>query len=510
MGNTNSAAVGTTRRRVLPLVLVLAMAALVALVMLYAATANGYEGSATAPCKKPVIVEKQLEPGLEPDDTEFKFELIVSPTYIDDKHNQIDKGSSAVTSVEGIVYNADGTPVNGLGEDGLPVKSSYPIKDHKITFTLKAGQKVLFEKLPFANKDADCGFVVNEIIGDDSAAAQAGYAYSKVEVTDGAQYATTNRTYLSLKSATGTIAKAIYDSYEEYPYVYYDAAGKIVANPVLDGAEFISVYFNDNTDSSTTNWFFNISENGSWVYYDWSGNRVDDPNSSNETCRSAWVKDGKLVLCRVPGTTPIHHATEVRFTNKIAPLNKPLTIAKKLSTEGAEPDNTDFKFELIISPDQIGTKDAVSVQRINGTIYGPGDATEPFQATIENSKFTFSLKAGQYIVFDKVPFSRADGETGKYIVNELTDAEPGEGEITIDDSNRSLLAARGLIDNDDRIIVEDGQVAYGYSFDSIELSDPSAAYTSTNGATNALVTETGKLGQTVADGMTTVTVYNNQ
>ena len=113
------------------------------------------------------------------------------------------------------------------------------ISDHKINFSLKAGQRILFENMPFAHDDTDCGFIVNELIGFDSKAAKAGYDYSKVDVaTEGATYTPPEdvaEDYGSKLKDTGTTAKAVYGEYKEYLYdeqgnciyAYYDANGNV-------------------------------------------------------------------------------------------------------------------------------------------------------------------------------------------------------------------------------------------------------------------------------------------
>lgn len=545
MGNTSSGAVAPTKKRALPLVIVLVMAVLAGLVMLYATVANGYEGSSYSPMQKPVSVEKQLEPGTAPSgDTLFEYEMIVSPQYVNDSWNQINKGNSAVTSVTGTVYDVtygeDGKvalslaqAVKGEGDkyfingmpaatqwDGTPVsgKVNVAMNDHKINFSLKAGQRIVFEKMPFAAKDKDCGFIVNELIGEDSAAVQAGYGFSKVLVTEGAQFETTDKVYTDAVTSTGTLAKTIYDSYEHYLYAYYDADGNEVAEPNCtsddygyvykyfdaDGNEvadpqlpsddyYSQIYFNNNTDPATTNWYINIYQNGGWVYYDIDGNRVSNPDNSSETPRGGgYVADGKFIaLCEqigsyldkdgnaiTPNWTEYRHkdteyrATEVLFLNKMTPSFKPLAIAKALEGEGAVADNTDFEFELIISPEQIGTKDAVSDTVVDGIVYD-ADGTQALNTyTMENQRITFKLKAGQHIEFPKMPFSRADGDTGKFIVNELSG---------------------------------DALTKYDYSFSRVDLP----AYE--NAALGSLVSQTGALGQTMADAtVTTATVYNKQ
>lgn len=365
MGNTSSGAVAPTKKRALPLVIVLVMAVLAGLVMLYATVANGYEDSSYSPMQKPVSVEKQLEPGTEPSgDTLFEYELIVSPQYANDRHNQIDKGSSAVTSVTGTVYDvtydADGKAtlalaqavkgesdkyfINGMAAatewDGIPTpgKVNVAIQDHKVNFSLKAGQRIVFENMPFAHKDADCGFVVNELIGDDSAAAQAGYGFSKVLVTDGAQYETTDKAYTDVVTNTGTLAKALYDSYKEYlytyhdadgnevdaedaysskpVYVYYDADDNVVTNPNVRADERVYVYFNRDANADTANWYFYYwDSNKGNVWYDRAGNIVEDPQNKWNTGNSGYygVENGKVITPNWAEYEQayVNHATEV-------------------------------------------------------------------------------------------------------------------------------------------------------------------------------------------------------
>lgn len=545
MGNTSSGAVAPTKKRALPLVIVLVMAVLAGLVMLYATVANGYEDSSYSPMQKPVSVEKQLEPGTEPSgDTLFEYELIVSPQYANDRHNQIDKGSSAVTSVTGTVYDvtydADGKAtlalvqavkgegdkyfINGMAAatewDGTPTpgKVSVAIQDHKVNFSLKAGQRIVFENMPFAHKDADCGFVVNELIGDDSAAAQAGYGFSKVLVTEGAQYETTDKAYTDVVTSTGTLAKALYDSYEHYLYAYYDADGNEVTNPNCtsddwgyvykyfdaNGNEvadpqlpsdcyYSQIYFNTSPDPAPASWYINIWQDGRWVYYDKEGNKVSSDSSPETSRGGGYVVDGKFIaLCQqvgsyldkdgnaiTPNWTEYRHkdteyrATEVLFLNKMTPSFKSLAIAKALEGDDAVADNTDFEFELIISPEQIGTKYAVADTVVDGITYD-ADGTQALNTyTMENQRITFKLKAGQRIEFPKMPFSRADGDAGKFIVNEL------EGEALTE---------------------------YGYSYSKTDLVEGAAW----NGAAVAGLVGKGTAGQTIPEGMTLATVYNKQ
>ncbi|MEI3377181.1 MAG: hypothetical protein V8R08_05025 [Coriobacteriales bacterium] len=503
MGNTSSGAVAPTKKRALPLVIVLVMAVLAGLVMLYATVANGYEDSSYSPMQKPVSVEKQLEPGTEPSgDTLFEYELIVSPQYANDRHNQIDKGSSAVTSVTGTVYDvtydADGKAtlalvqavkgegdkyfINGMAAatewDGTPTpgKVSVAIQDHKVNFSLKAGQRIVFENMPFAHKDADCGFVVNELIGDDSAAAQAGYGFSKVLVTEGAQYETTDKAYTDVVTSTGTLAKALYDSYTESVYAYFDADGNEVTKPNCTWGDAVSVYFNTVTDPDKTNWAYNYYKNGTWIYCDAAGNPVSPFGGSDGEHRTYYYKDGNVITpnwasYRAVGT--VDHATEVLFLNKMTPSFKSLAIAKALEGDDAVADNTDFEFELIISPEQIGTKYAVADTVVDGITYD-ADGTQALNTyTMENQRITFKLKAGQRIEFPKMPFSRADGDAGKFIVNEL------EGEALTE---------------------------YGYSYSKTDLVEGAAW----NGAAVAGLVGKGTAGQTIPEGMTLATVYNKQ
>lgn len=396
MSNASVEVQGASRRKFIPMAIVAIMAVLVGVAIAFAAIANGYEGGSYNPVPKPVSVEKQLEPGTESSgDTLFDFELTVSPEYVGDELNQIDKDAkgSKVTSVEGVVYDvtyddagkailtpaavdagsaSEAATINGMtavtdaiDDYGNPVLGmvTLGIKDHTVRFSLKAGQRILFENMPFAYDDAydkhgnkkDSNFIVKELIGYDSAAAKAGYDFSGVEVRSDAAKGTIE--------GTGTTAKTAYNEYKEYLYTYYDdddnvvnepncskddydykyaffdANGNEIADPNCDSDDYYSdIYFNNDTDPATTNWYFNINQNG-WVYYDFDGNVVDEPNTSaGETDKGGgYVVDGKFVaLCSkvqfyydkdhkevTPnwswyqyGEEYITHATEVVFTTR--------------------------------------------------------------------------------------------------------------------------------------------------------------------------------------------------
>lgn len=475
------------KKRVFPLLIVLIMAVLLGAAVLYATVANGYEGTSYSPVQKPVIVEKQLEEGTPADDTtEFQFELIVSPGFIDNTLNQIDKGSSAVTSVKGIIYDAKGD---------LFDEKSYPIEGHKIKFSLKAGQKILFKELPFAAQDEDCGFIVNELIGDDSDAAKAGYGYSKAVVTSGAEFASTDEAYTSRKLDTGTLAKAIYDVYEEYLYTYncWDADWNPVDNPDLDGTTYYSnVYFNKATDPAMTNWYINVDEGSGWVYYDIDGNRVDSPDtSSGEYNDGSWLLKDKKPYLRaqaIQGDTPITHATEVTIFNRIMPIYKPFAIEKQLEGD-AVADGTNFTFEITVSPDQVDTKDAIANTTVAGTLYKADGSESPVTYQLDDHKMTLQLKAGERVVFDKMPFSRADSACS-YVVKESSY---------------------------DAGTAEDGSAKASYEFSKIEATDgdeDAANDPAIESVTDATLLA-GALGAsqgtcTTGDTTTTVTVYNKQ
>lgn len=542
MDNVSSGTAVPTKKRALPLVIVLITAVLAGLVMLYAAVANGYEGGSYSPMLRPVSVEKQLEPGTESSgDTLFDFELIVSPQYIDDKLNQIDKGDSRVESVTGIVYDvtdkaqpkpvdavvdeATGTTqINGMkaakDSDGnlIPGGVTLGISDHKINFSLKAGQRILFEDMPFAHDDTDCGFIVNELIGFDSKAAKAGYDYSKANVaTEGATYTPPEdaaEDYGSKLKDTGTTAKAVYGEYKEYlntyydsegnevsadddwddyeyVYVYYDDEGKVVDNPDPLEDELQSVYFNNDTNPETANWYFycwNNDESRS-IWYDSGGNEVEEPNNRwNGRYEYGYaIRDGKLIS---PNWSDyehafVTHATEVVFFNKKALDPRPLKITKSVekSADDAKDDPTAvFKFELIASPG-FGDQTLYKGRKVSGKLVdAAGNAVTSEYVFDENHAITFSLHADESIEFADMPFA-ADDEKGTYIIKELSyEAKEGTEE----------------------------QPAASYKFGNITADKGACTVTKAGDPhhdSNALGTADGTLG---ANGLTTVTVTNRQ
>ena len=502
MSNASVEVQGASRRKFIPMAIVAIMAVLVGVAIAFAAIANGYEGGSYNPVLKPVSVEKQLEPGTESSgDTLFDFELTVSPEYVDDELNQIDEDTkgSKVTSVEGVVYdvtyddtgNATLTPaavdagsasgadtINGMtavtdatDDYGNPVLGmvTLGIKDHTVRFSLKAGQRILFEDMPFAYDDAydkhgnkkDSNFIVKELIGYDSAAAKAGYDFSGVEVRPDAAKGTID--------GTGTTAKTAYDNYKEYLYTYYDdddnvvnepncgkddygykytffdANGNEIADPNCDSGDYYSdIYFNNDTDPATANWYFNINQNG-WVYYDFDGNVVDEPNTSaGETDKgSGYVVDGKFVaLCSevrfyydkdhnevTPnwswyqyGEEYITHATEVVFSNKKVLNPRPLKITKSVekSADDVKDDPTAvFNFELIASPG-FGKDVTYKGRKVSGKLVdAAGNEVTSEYIFDENHAITFSLHAGESIEFADMPFALDDKE-GTYIIKELS------------------------------------------------------------------------------------------
>ena len=563
MSNASVEVQGASRRKFIPMAIVAIMAVLVGVAIAFAAIANGYEGGSYNPVLKPVSVEKQLEPGTESSgDTLFDFELTVSPEYVDDELNQIDKGDSSVKSVTGIVYNvayddtgnATLTPaavdagsasgadtINGMtavtdatDDYGNPVLGmvTLGIKDHTVRFSLKAGQRILFEDMPFAYDDAydkhgnkkDSNFIVKELIGYDSAAAKAGYDFSGVEVRPDAAKGTID--------GTGTTAKTAYDNYKEYLYTYYDdddnvvnepncgkddygykytffdANGNEIADPNCDSDDYYSdIYFNNDTDPATANWYFNINQNG-WVYYDFDGNVVDEPNTSaGETDKgSGYVVDGKFVaLCSevrfyydkdhnevTPnwswyqyGEEYITHATEVVFSNKKVLDPRPLKITKSVekSADDVKDDPTAvFNFELIASPG-FGDQALYKGRKVSGKLVdAAGNAVTSEYVFDENHAITFSLHAGESIEFADMPFAVND-EKGTYIIKELSyEAKEGTEE----------------------------QPAASYKFGNITADKGACTVTKAEDPhhdSNALGTADGTLG---ANGLTTVTVTNRQ
>lgn len=565
MSNASVEVQGASRRKFIPMAIVAIMAVLVGVAIAFAAIANGYEGGSYNPVLKPVSVEKQLEPGTESSgDTLFDFELTVSPEYVDDELNQIDEDTkgSKVTSVEGVVYdvtyddtgNATLTPaavdagsasgadtINGMtavtdatDDYGNPVLGmvTLGIKDHTVRFSLKAGQRILFEDMPFAYDDAydkhgnkkDSNFIVKELIGYDSAAAKAGYDFSGVEVRPDAAKGTID--------GTGTTAKTAYDNYKEYLYTYYDdddnvvnepncgkddygykytffdANGNEIADPNCDSGDYYSdIYFNNDTDPATANWYFNINQNG-WVYYDFDGNVVDEPNTSaGETDKgSGYVVDGKFVaLCNevrfyydkdhnevTPnwswyqyGEEYITHATEVVFSNKKVLNPRPLKITKSVekSADDVKDDPTAvFNFELIASPG-FGKDVTYKGRKVSGKLVdAAGNAVTSEYIFDENHAITFSLHAGESIEFADMPFALDDKE-GAYIIKELSyKAKEGTEEQPAASYKFGTVGA----DKGTCTVTKDGDVHHDSS---------------------ALGTAIGALG---ANGLTTVTVTNRQ
>ena len=570
MSNASVEVQGASRRKFIPMAIVAIMAVLVGVAMAFAAIANGYEGGSYNPVLKPVSVEKQLEPGTESSgDTLFDFELTVSPEYVNDKLNQIDEGDSSVESVTGIVYNvaydnagnstltpaavdagsaSEAATINGMtavtdatDDYGNPVLGmvTLGIKDHTVRFSLKAGQRILFEDMPFAHDDTDCGFIVNELIGFDSKAAKAGYDYSKVDVaTEGATYTPPEdvaEDYGSKLKDTGTTAKAVYGEYEEDTYAYFNEDGSEVADPncgkddwryeyryfnednneVTDpncSAEdyYSSIYFNRDTDPATANWYFNIYQNG-WTYYDFDGNRVENPDTSagEDNKGGGCVVDGKLVTSnwnryeqvrayfdKDDNTVEpnwdyygyketITHATEVVFSNKKVLDPRPLKVTKNVekSADDAKDDpNAVFNFELIVSPEH-GKDVSDKGRKVSGKLVDAGGNTTTRDYTFgENHAITFGLHAGESIEFADMPFA-LDDKDGTYIIKELS-YETKEG--TEEQPAASYKFGTVSADKGTCTVTKDGDVHHD---------------------SNALGTATGTLG---ANGLTSVTVTNRQ
>lgn len=515
--------------------IVAVMAILAVAVVMFAAVANGYEPGYN-PVKKPVSVEKKLEPGTESSgDMLFDFELIVSPQYIGDKDNQIDDedGTHSVTSVTGIVYDVT------YDDDKVslaPVKkASYTIKNHTVKFSLKAGQRIVFEDMPFAHDDKDCGFIVNELIDPDSEAAKAGYVcVSGAPIQKAAEYKPTDAAYTSKMTKTGTFAKAAFDKSIEYVcdedgnhvYTYYDDKGNVIKdpecgkddygyidayfdvdnnridNPNCDPNDYYDrIYFNNNTDPTTANWIFDIYQNGEWVYYNSDGNVVNDPTDDSETNRGGgYVVDGKFVafVKQIKAyhdkdgkeTTPdwasyeeayVTQAAEVVFSNKKAFNPRPLKITKKLA-DGAKDSTTGFKFELIVSPEH-GEDVSYKGRKVSGKFVDAYGSTTTSDYTFgEDHAITFELHAGESIEFADMPFA-TDDEKGTYIIKELS-YETKEG--------------------------TEEQPAASYKFGTVSADKGTCTVTKDGDAhhdSSALGTATGTLG---ANGLTSVTVTNRQ
>ncbi len=415
MENMNGSAVGVAKRKALPLVLVLIMALVAGVAMLYAATANGYESNSYTPTSKRVAIEKQVEPGVDAGDKLFKFEMTVSPQYIDDKLNQIDKAApneedtyyDAQTYVRGVICDvtykdgkAELTPSEDVVTKGndkfinnMPVAygrfgripgtvqldfGQGTVKDangnvaggHTVTFYLKAGQRIVFPDMRFAHKDANCVFVVNEILDEGSP-----YEVSKI-------------------LAPGSIAKAtdVYFSESEQkddgvfkkhlePFLTDSgAAAKAQSSPIDYGSEH--VYGVDGEDNADL----------------------------------------------------LEHTPELIFYND-KPVYRSLSVSKTL--EGIEQADTStyFNFELILSPKYLSTPEALVPEGklVTGTVYASATdqkgVTKDYQ--IANNKIKFSLKAGESISFSKLPYIDKDGPYGTFIVREVsaTTKPLGEGDV---------------------------------------------------------------------------------
>ncbi len=547
MSNASVEVQGASRRKFIPMAIVAIMAVLVGVAIAFAAIANGYEGGSYNPVPKPVSVEKQLEPGTESSgDTLFDFELTVSPEYVGDELNQIDKDAkgSKVTSVEGVVYDvtyddagkailtpaavdagsaSEAATINGMtavtdatDDYGNPVLGmvTLGIKDHTVRFSLKAGQRILFENMPFAYDDAydkhgnkkDSNFIVKELIGYDSAAAKAGYDFSGVEVRPDAAKGTIE--------GTGTTAKTAYDEYKEYlytyydregnevsadddwydyeyVYVYYEGKGKVVDDPDPLEDELQSVYFNNNTDPETANWYFYCWNNDESrnIWYDSGGNEVEEPNNRwNGRYEYGYaIRDGKPIS---PNWSDyehafVTHATEVVFTNKKVLDPRPLKITKSVekSADDAKDDpNAVFNFELIASPGY-GKDVSYKDRKVSGKLVDAGGNTTTRDYTFgENHAITFSLRAGESIEFADMPFA-LDDKDGTYIIKELS-YETKEG--TEEQPAASYKFGTVSADKGTCTVTKDGDVHHD---------------------SNALGTATGTLG---ANGLTSVTVTNRQ
>lgn len=578
MSNASVEVQGASRRKFIPMAIVAIMAVLVGVAIAFAAIANGYEGGSYNPVLKPVSVEKQLEPGTESSgDTLFDFELTVSPEYVNDKLNQIDEGDSRVESVTGIVYNvaydnagnstltpaavdagsaSEAATINGMtavtdatDDYGNPVLGmvTLGIKDHTVRFSLKAGQRILFEDMPFAHDDAydehgnkkDSNFIVKELIGYDSAAAKVGYDFSGVEVRPDASKGTIE--------GTGTTAKTAYDEYKEYLYdeqgnciyAYYDAYENVVADPECgkDDYEYVNVWFDANIkrmDAEPTgpdynsdnykyvyvnteavkygigntdvDWYFNINQNGGYVYYDFDGNQVNNASGDEIGCYG-YVVDNKLIAVN-PRIKVYHdkygnevvpkwakydhayttHATEVVFSNKKVLDPRPLKVTKSVekSADDAKDDpNAVFNFELIASPGY-GKDVSYKDRKVSGVITNADSSVPPslpMDYTFdENHAITFSLRAGESIEFADMPFA-TDDEKGTYIIKELS-YEVKEG--TEEQPAASYKFGTVSADKGTCTVTKDGDVHHD---------------------SNALGTATGTLG---ANGLTSVTVTNRQ
>lgn len=214
MGTNDVVAKAKPRQNVLSVLLVIAMAiavfGLVPFAIAYYSCdcCEGNKDPKEVCNLHPLSIEKQLEAGVPVDPSvPFKFQLFLSPQYANDSES----GLSIVDHVHGIVYNANGSldeSVNVI-EDGVLHPATFKVNDdHSIIFELKAGQKVVFDwpqecegtvfeegcnyrymQLPFDKRDGDSGvFVLNELIGPDSDAAKAKYAFSGASIAGGSEY----------------------------------------------------------------------------------------------------------------------------------------------------------------------------------------------------------------------------------------------------------------------------------------------------------------------------------
>lgn len=414
MGNANGSAAGVAKRRALPLVLVLIMALVAAVAMLYAATANGYENDSYAPMYKRVAVEKQLEPGVNAEqakDKLFKFEMTVSPQYTNDDLNQIDKitgqGDAARTSVLGVICDVTGNndepkPVTDVViENGKKYINGMPVyinewgrtvpggvelafdrgtvsadngnaaSGHTVTFYLKAGQRIVFPELPFAHKDANCVFVVNEILDEGSS-----YEVSRVQASKNTQVTATDA-YFSEEEQGKT--DGVFTKHLKPLLTDSGAAAKAESNPIGDSDEAYGSHANFDTDL-------------------------------------------------------LKHAPELIFYND-KPVYRSLSVSKTLEGVEQPDTSTYFNFELILSPKFQSTSAALvpDGKEVAGTVYA--NATDQKGNTkgykIANNTIKFSLKAGESISFPKLPYIDADAPNGTFIVREVsaTTKPFGEGDV---------------------------------------------------------------------------------
>lgn len=140
------------------------------------------------PTRRPgdIVIAKELESG-DPDDTDFHFELLISPEY---KSTAFALGQDGQEPeyVSGIITDADGNE--------LPVQK-YSIVNNTVDFTLKAGQSITFKDVPFLRYEdyqsgpEDAYFIVNEIVYDENGKKHAkGYDFVGVELSGNVTNAT--------------------------------------------------------------------------------------------------------------------------------------------------------------------------------------------------------------------------------------------------------------------------------------------------------------------------------